>query len=62
MKLLFILFLGCAFVLNAVAQETLALTIDQAVQIASERSKMLHASQMKVEAAEGKSSEVQASR
>jgi outer membrane protein len=62
MKLLFTLLLGCACVLNAIAQENLALSIDQAVQIASERSKMLHASQMKVEAAEGKTSEVQASR
>jgi outer membrane protein len=62
MKLLLTLFFGCATVLNAVAQDTLALSIDQAVQIASERSKMLHASQMKVAAAEGKASEIQASR
>jgi outer membrane protein len=62
MKYVLTLTIAIAGTLLAPAQERLALTVDQAVQIASENSKMLHASQMKVEAAEGKSSEVAASR
>jgi outer membrane protein len=62
MKLFLTLLFSCAIASHAVAQETLALSIDQAVQIASEKSKMLHASQMRVAAADGKTKEVQASR
>jgi outer membrane protein TolC len=46
---------------NGLAQEKMSMTIDQAIGIGLENSKGLHASAMRVQAAESKSGEVQAS-
>ena len=48
--------------MNAVAQQKMSLTVDQSIAIGVENSKSLHSSLMKVEAADARSSETNASR
>jgi outer membrane protein len=62
MRLLFVSCLSICGIIAASAQERMQLTVNDAVSIALENSKMLHASLMKTEAAEGKASETRSAR
>jgi len=62
MRLLVIICVALSSIFSASAQERMSLTVDDAVRIALENSPMLHASQMKTKAAEGKASETRSVR
>lgn len=62
MRLSAIICVSVFAIIPASAQERMSLTVDDAVRIALENSPMLHASQMKTEAAEGRASETRAVR
>ena len=62
MRFLATICVSVSCVVAASAQERMSLTVDDAVRIALENSPMLHASQMKTEAAEGKASETRSVR